>query len=122
MLDFIDIMNDLDGNGLTETEVLAISNDLAQFTKMRDRVMAPLSDLYSAEQLKEILLVVEPPSLQRQVMANIFGSLSKREKECFLLYTVENVPMSAIGVRLGVSKGSVNAYIRRAREKMKLKT
>lgn len=122
MLDFTDIMNNLDGNGLTETEILDISNDLTQFTKLHDRIVGPLSDLYSAEELKEILLIVEPPSVQRQTVASIFDELSEREKECFLLYSVENLPMSAIAMRLNVSKGSVQIYIRRAREKMKLKT
>lgn len=120
MLDFIDIMNDLDGNGMTETEVLAISNDLARFAKLRDTLVAPLSGLYSAEQVKEILLAVEPPSQQRQLMANMLEGLSAREKECFLLHTIENLSMAAIAVRLGISKGSVALYIRRARVKMKL--
>ena len=120
MLDFTDIMNELDGNGMTETEILAISNDLAKFATLRDKLAGPLSGLYSPEQTKEILLMIEPPTIQRQIMAGIFDNLSEREKESFLLYTVERKSMNTIAMQLGVSKGSVNTYIRRAREKMQL--
>ncbi len=118
MFNFTDIMNELDGNGMSETEVLAISNDLTQFTKLRDKLIGPLSGVYSADQLKEILLVIEPASTQRQMMASIFKNLSDQEKKCFILHTVENLSMSAIALQLGISKGSVNSYIRRARDKV----
>src|SRR5690625_2933359 len=64
----------------------------------------------------------EKPELtdeQRQTIIKVFRNLSDRERDCFILYYGAMMSMAEIAKQLGISKGSVQMYLNRAREKSK---
>src|SRR5690625_1065336 len=64
----------------------------------------------------------EPPKLtdeQKQIILKVIESLSDRERDCFILYATQGMSMNEIGEQLGISKASVQVYLKRAKEKIK---
>jgi len=57
---------------------------------------------------------------QRQTLILLFRKLSDRERQCFIMYEAEQLSMQQIANRLGIKKSTVQQYIERAREKVKL--
>lgn len=57
---------------------------------------------------------------QRQALILLFRKLSDRERQCFIMYEAEQLSMQQIANRLGIKKSTVQQYIERAREKVKL--
>lgn len=57
---------------------------------------------------------------QRQDLIYLFRSFSDRERQCFIMYEAEQLSMQKIADRLGIKKSTVQQYIERAREKVKL--
>ncbi|MCF3942197.1 sigma-70 family RNA polymerase sigma factor [Oceanobacillus alkalisoli] len=55
---------------------------------------------------------------QRKALLQVFKNFSKRERQCYVMYEAENFSMQQIANRLGISKGTVQMYINRAREKV----
>ncbi|WP_404333644.1 sigma factor-like helix-turn-helix DNA-binding protein [Planococcus rifietoensis] len=51
-------------------------------------------------------------------MADIFASLSFRERHCYILHVGRQVSMGNIAIGLGVSKGTVQGYLKRAEKKI----
>lgn len=56
---------------------------------------------------------------QRQTIIKVFRNLSDRERDCFILHHGAMMSMAEIAKQLGISKGSVQMYLNRAREKIK---
>lgn len=113
-----DVLDELRGSGFTQEQLFDISKELTEFTISREKVRKRLSDFIDAEELDQILATIEAASFQEQFMAKIFSSLSPREKKCYLDYTIERKSFGNIAKELNVSKGSVQQYIERAREKI----
>lgn len=57
---------------------------------------------------------------QRQALIKLFERFSDRERQCFLMYEAEKLSMQKIADRLGISKGTVQMYIKRAKDKVKI--
>ena len=56
---------------------------------------------------------------QKRIIVRVLESLSDRERDCFLLHEASGMSMSEVAENLGISKSSVQMYVRRAREKVK---
>ncbi len=57
---------------------------------------------------------------QRQALIHLFKNFSNRERQCYLMYEAERLSMGKIADRLGIKKRTVQQYIERARDKVKL--
>ena len=55
---------------------------------------------------------------EKIIMADIFASLSFRERHCYILDEGRQVSMGNIAIGLGVSKGTVQGYLKRAKKKI----
>ena len=55
---------------------------------------------------------------EKIIMADIFASLSFRERHCYILHVGRQVSMGNIAIGLGVSKGTVQGYLKRAKKKI----
>ncbi|MCM3739221.1 sigma-70 family RNA polymerase sigma factor [Oceanobacillus luteolus] len=55
---------------------------------------------------------------QRVALMRVIHSFSDRERQCYIMYEAEGLSMQQIADRLGISKGTVQMYIKRAREKV----
>ena len=56
---------------------------------------------------------------EKIIMADILSSFSLRERQCYILHVAQGMSMSAIGEEIGVSKGTVQGYIEKARKKVR---
>ena len=75
-----------------------------------------LPDIYT--EMKKEREELDLTSEQRRALIKIFNLWSERERECFIMHVGEGKSMSEISNVLGISKASVQMYIRRAREKV----
>lgn len=57
---------------------------------------------------------------QRQALIQLFRNFSDRERQCYVMYEAEQLSMQKIADRLGIKKRTVQQYIERARDKVKL--
>ncbi|WP_405103079.1 sigma factor-like helix-turn-helix DNA-binding protein [Oceanobacillus sp. FSL H7-0719] len=55
---------------------------------------------------------------QRTALMQLFRNFSDRERQCYIMYEAENLSMSKIADKLGVTKAAVQSYINRARKKV----
>lgn len=55
---------------------------------------------------------------ERLILADIFASMSHRERQCYVLHEGQGMSMGKIADEVGLSKGTVQRYIERAREKV----
>ncbi|GGB26728.1 positive control factor [Lentibacillus populi] len=55
---------------------------------------------------------------QRQELLKLFRNFSDRERQCYIMYEAEQLSMSKIALKLGLSKATVQSYINRARKKV----
>ncbi|GKV55986.1 hypothetical protein NCCP2222_19330 [Sporosarcina sp. NCCP-2222] len=58
---------------------------------------------------------------ERMILADIFASMSHRERQCYVLHEGQGMSMGRIAVELGLKKRTVQQYIERARDKVKEK-
>lgn len=56
---------------------------------------------------------------EKVIMADILASFSLRERQCYILHEAQKMSMSAIADELGISKGTVQGYIEKARKKVR---
>lgn len=55
---------------------------------------------------------------EKMILADILSSFSLRERQCYLLHEAQRMSMNDIAENLGISKGTVSIYIKRARLKV----
>lgn len=55
---------------------------------------------------------------QRKLMLRLFRFLSDRERQSYIMFKAEGISMGEIAKRFGVSKGTVQSYIKRAKRKI----
>lgn len=70
------------------------------------------------EQLEEGPKQLYMTKEEKMILADIFASLSHRERQCYILHEARGVSMGKIAEEMGVSKGTVHEYIKRARKKV----
>ena len=74
-----------------------------------------------AEQLEENDINKKHLFMSREekvILADILSSFSLRERQCYILHVAQGMSLSAIGDELGISKGTVQGYIKRAQSKV----
>jgi RNA polymerase sigma-70 factor (ECF subfamily) len=64
---------------------------------------------------KQLFMTAE----EKIILADIFASLSLRERQCYILHEGQKISMGKIAEELRLSKGSVQYYIQQARKKVK---
>lgn len=120
MLSVADVVAELGGNSFNDDELLDFSRELTHFLIMRDNLTNALKEIYEDYELEEMLGSIVMPTRQQQVISNSLTSFSPREKQCYVMYTVDLMSFSAIGRSLGISKSTVQQSIERARKKIEL--
>lgn len=55
---------------------------------------------------------------ERKALLKIIHNFSERERQCYIMYEAERLSMQQIADLLGLSKGTVQMYIKRARQKV----
>lgn len=58
---------------------------------------------------------------ERMILADIFASMSQRERQCYVLHEGQGMSMGKIADEIGLKKRTVQQYIERARVKVKEK-
>ncbi|ANU13478.1 RNA polymerase sigma-70 factor [Planococcus halocryophilus Or1] len=58
---------------------------------------------------------------EKIILADIFAALSFRERQCFILHEASGLSMGKIADEVGLKRRTVQQYIERAREKIKIK-
>lgn len=71
------------------------------------------------EQLEEGPKQLYMTQEEKMILADIFASFSLRERQCYILHEAAGVSMGKIAEEIGVTKSSVQYYIRQARNKVK---
>ena len=56
---------------------------------------------------------------ERLILADIFASMSHRERQCYVLHEGQNMSMGRIADEIGLKKRTVQQYIERARQKVR---
>jgi len=55
---------------------------------------------------------------EKIIMADIFASLSFRERQCYVLYVAGSISMGKIAQEVGIKKRTVQQYVDRAKKKI----
>lgn len=55
---------------------------------------------------------------EKMILSQIFGAMSLRERQCYILHVGQKMSMGKIAEEIGVSKATVQKYIGRAKEKV----
>lgn len=71
------------------------------------------------EQLEEGPKQLYMTAEEKIILADILSSFSLRERQCYIMHEGAGISMSKIAEELGVTKSSVQYYIRHARNKVK---
>lgn len=79
-----------------------------------------LSTCYDKEELYDILGMLKQPNAERDYISRYLGeSLTKKQKDAYLLNVIEGRSFSNIAKTLGTSKSAVQSHISRARMKLR---
>lgn len=84
-----------------------------QFFESLDVIPDIAEQVYSVDP-KEVRMTEE----QKQQLAKIFASWSRRERDCFIARTVEQMTYQQIADKLGIGRSTVQSYVERAKKKM----
>lgn len=119
MINVQEILDDLNGNGFEQGELLDLSAKLTKMSTLRMEIIGLLGGFYDADELLHIAGSLEVPSIEKVIMSKAFEDLlSRREKQCFLMHTVGIKSWGNIAKEIGISKSSVQTHITRARKKI----
>lgn len=55
---------------------------------------------------------------EKMILSQIFGAMSLRERQCYILHVGQKMSMGRIAEEMGVSKGTVQGYLKRAEKKV----
>ena len=67
-----------------------------------------------------------PPPLSLSVddkdkLRRIFSALSPRERQCYILHESQGLSWADVAIELGISKSTVQTYLKRAKEKIEVR-
>lgn len=79
-----------------------------KFDKFYDEYYSDLLNIHSEEQIEKIIL-----------SKSVYNNLEQYEKNLYDMYIVQNLNYEQISNRVGISKGTVHALIKKLRRKMK---
>ena len=113
-----DVLDELRGNGFTQQQLFDISKELTEFTISKKRIYNRLVNFFDDEELDGLLITLQDSSFEDEFMAKVFKILSPAEKERYLMHTVDKRSVRGIAAEQGVSKGTVQTSIERARQKI----
>ena len=113
-----EVIQELTGSGYTPEELLDISTELTEFTISREKLHRRLSNEFDPGELDRILLTIDAASLREEFISNLFKVLSPREKQCYLMHTVEKKSFSQIASELGFTKSATASFMKRANRKI----
>lgn len=120
MIQIENILEDLDGNGFNQKDLVEVSTKLTIFSNLKKELSDILSRYYDDEELFDILGMLKQPNSQRGYMSHYLGeSLTEKQKNVYLLYTVEGMSHGDISKLLGVSKSTIQSHLSRARLKLR---
>ncbi len=108
------LIEDLSNKGCTDAEAIEITTDLMKIDMLRERLGQQLDEIT----LDKVIEATKQAGDQERKLSSLLNVLSPRERQCYLLHTVELLSMGKISDQLGVSKSAVQCYIERAREKL----
>src|SRR5690625_5255953 len=106
----------LSDKGCTDIEAIEIATDLLKVEYLKERFGQQLNN----ELLNEAIQATKEVSDQGQQMLRMLGTLSDREKQCYFMHYIGSRSMGNIAKELKVSKGAVQQYIERARNKLEV--
>lgn len=119
MVDVEEILEDLEGNGFNQVDLLEVSAKLNSFSNMREELYGLLERVYEEEDLLDILGVLNKMSADKSYAFKYLSKhLTDKEKEAYILHEVQKMSMQDVGNELGVSKGTVQTRVTRARMKL----
>ena len=110
-----ELIKDLSRNGMLDIDAIDASIELMKIESLRERLK---DGKISKKELETVLVASEKLPSQERIMYYTMDNFSNREKQCYLMHSVEGKSMQKIADELGITKTSVNQYIRRAREKI----
>lgn len=113
-----EVIAELRGSGITQTDLFEISKELTEIAISRANLYKRLSGAIDEGEIDHILSIVTTASFHEEFTAKVFDVLTPTEKERYLLHTVDNRSLGSIAKEQGVAKGSINTSVRRAREKI----
>ncbi|MBB4824137.1 RNA polymerase sigma-70 factor (ECF subfamily) [Sporosarcina luteola] len=56
---------------------------------------------------------------EKMLLSQIFGAMSLRERQCIILHVGQKMSMGLIAEEMGISKGTVQGYLKRAEKKVR---
>lgn len=115
MADFSEVVEELTGAGYTEAEALLATVALAKIPQIDRLIRNPVVTDFI---IGILLDGFEPTSEMQRAMVEGIAAFSKGEKQRYFMHTVEGMSFGAIAKEFGVSKGSVQQSIERARKKL----
>lgn len=104
----------LSNEGCTDREAIETATDLFKVDMLRKRFGDNLNELV----LDEVIQVSKEASDEERKVFTLLNRMSRRERECYLLHHVELLSMGKISNMLGVSKGTVQKYLQRSKNKV----
>lgn len=117
MLEVVDVIKNATNEGCTDVEALELAVELMQLEKIKSTFRS-----MNKQRMNEIIIATGNAIENNQdIEDSLYDSLSllsERERECYLMHYVNLMSFQKIADMLGISKGSVNCYIRRARAKI----
>lgn len=115
-----EIISELSGSGLTQTDLFDISKNLTEISISRANLYKRLLGVIDEEEIESILSTATAASFQEEFTAKVFDVLTPTQKERYLLHTVECRSLGSIAKEQGVSTVSVYLSVTQAREKIEL--
>lgn len=115
MPDFSEVIEELTGAGYTESEAIQATVALARIPQIDLLLGNPVAAEFM---VKVLLRGFEPSNDYQKALVEGISSFAKRERQCYFMHTVEGMSFSKVAAELGISKGSVQQSIERARKKL----
>lgn len=89
--------------------------DAYRYAELRDMEMFPALDLEVEDEM-------QITDTQKRAIIRVLLKLSVRERQCYLMHVVQGLSYAKIAEELGIAKGVVNTYIKRAKLKIQQAT
>lgn len=113
-----EVINELRGSGITQSDLFEISKNLTEISISRANLYRRLSGSINEEEIEHIMEIATTASFREEFTAKVFEVLTPTEKDRYLLHTVDNRSLGSIAKEQGVSKGAIQWSVERSREKI----
>lgn len=120
MIHIEEVLEDLEGNGFNQKDLINVSTKLSIFSNLKKELSDMMSRYYDEEDLFDILGALKQPNAERDYISRYLGeALTEKQREVYLLNAIEGRSLGNIAKILGVSKSTVQSHLSRARMKLK---